>query len=97
MHVFGLWPDGATRGLKWKKRYMHVSGHGGTGCGLDSSKAIGKAQMMSLGMVPDTTMAGQGAVVRKPTKHLVIHAQLSSSEPSCEGPAYVQRKKLGAR
>lgn len=49
--------------------------------------------MMSLGMVPDTTMASQGAAVRKATKHLGIHAQLSSSEPSCEGTACVQRKR----
>lgn len=64
---------------------------------MDSSEVSGKAQLMSLGMVPDPIMAGQGAGVRKATKHLVIRAQLSSSEPSHEGPAFVQRKKAGAR
>lgn len=37
-----------------------------------------------LGMFPGITMAGQGPGMGKASKQLVIHAQLSSSEPSCE-------------
>lgn len=72
-----------------------MSGGGGVDCGLDSLKVSGEAQVMSLGVVPGTAMAGQGAGVRKATELLVTHARLSSSEPSCGGPAFVQRKRPG--
>lgn len=97
MHVFGLWSDGVTRGLEQEKRYMCVSRLGRVELWLGLIEGWQKSPDDVSGHGPRYYHGWPGDWGRKPTEHLMIYAQLSSSETSCDRPAFVHRKKPGAR